>query len=71
LCRCISQSITIKSEFTKNPVIEERTVGSEFLPDLTRIMNETKMTLMAKHFEGKITMKQSVPTSLSGVPSVY
>jgi hypothetical protein len=32
------------------PVIEEKTVRSEFLPDLTRIMNETKMTLMVKHF---------------------
>jgi hypothetical protein len=34
----------------KIPVIEEMTVRSEFLPDLTRIMNETKMTLMVKHF---------------------
>jgi hypothetical protein len=32
------------------PVIEEMTVRSEFLPDLTRIMNETKMTLMVKDF---------------------
>jgi hypothetical protein len=29
-------------------VIEEMTVRSKFLPDLTRIMNETKMTLMVK-----------------------
>jgi hypothetical protein len=34
----------------KIPVIEEMTVRSEFLPDLTRIMNETKMTLTVKHF---------------------
>jgi hypothetical protein len=34
----------------KIPVIEEMTVRSEFLPDLTRIMNETKVTLMVKHF---------------------
>jgi hypothetical protein len=31
-------------------LIEEMTVRSKFLPDLTRIMNETKMTLMVKHF---------------------
>jgi hypothetical protein len=31
------------------PVIEEMTVRSKFLPDLTRIMNETKITLMVKH----------------------
>jgi hypothetical protein len=55
----------------KIPVIEEMTVRSEFLPDLTRIMNETKMTLMVKHFKVKVTMKRSVPTSSSGVPSVY
>jgi hypothetical protein len=55
----------------KIPVIEEMTVRWEFLPDLTRIMNETKMTLMVKHFKVKVTMKRSVPTSSSGVPSVY
>jgi hypothetical protein len=55
----------------KIPVIEEMTVRWEFLPDLTRIMNETKMTLLVKHFKVKVTMKRSVPTSSSGVPSVY
>jgi hypothetical protein len=47
LCSCISQSITIKSEFTKNAPCnnEGLNIRQEFLPDLTRIMNETKMIL--------------------------
>jgi hypothetical protein len=32
------------------PVDEELNIRSKFLPDLTRIINETKMTLMVKYF---------------------
>jgi hypothetical protein len=32
------------------PADEGLNIRSEFLPDLTKIMNETKMTLMVKYF---------------------
>jgi hypothetical protein len=47
LYSCISQSITINLNLPKTlPVSNEGlNIRQEFLPDLTRIMNETKMIL--------------------------